>query len=117
MDRTVIGVSDSDSEDRAQESCVCDARIHSLCDLFSTDVLPDPTNTAGPFGYGFYQDTTIEPASAADARPRVPSSFYFRGVTGWTSQEFQHFMPVKPQASVFDVPAQCVNAPNCGIMN
>jgi len=62
-----------------------------------------------PFGYGFYEDS-------ANAGHQIPSTFYFRGITGFTSQEFHSFQPVRPPASTWTIPPECNAAPNCGVM-
>jgi hypothetical protein len=63
----------------------------------------------GPFGYGFYRVPSLTPSGQSP----VPSSFYFPGVTGWTSQEFMLFQ-VSGCAYAVAVAVCCVLCCGCG---
>lgn len=71
-------------------------------------VMNGTAEEGAPFGYGFYGDTK--------QNWRIPAAFYFRGFVGWTQQNFFDWSPEKPSSSVFDVPSQCNNAPDCNYL-
>jgi hypothetical protein len=60
---------------------------------------------AGPFGYGFYQNSTSY---------ATPAGFYFRATVGWALQNFESFTDVQPPSNIWNIPESCSTAEPCG---
>jgi hypothetical protein len=56
----------------------------------------------GPFGYGWILE-----------EEKVPGSFYFGAVNGWSQQNFWNFQANQPSSNMWNIPESCANAQPC----